>query len=114
MLCLVQGIVFSQASIHNPNLSDDRYRNPVIHADYSDPDVVRVGADYYMTASSFSHFPRPSHPAFHRPGQLENHRPCRFNLSRHLLSLTPARQCHLGTQYPAPQWHLLHLLRRPR
>ncbi len=57
MLCLVQGIVFSQATIHNPNLSDDRYRNPVIHADYSDPDVVRVGADYYMTASSFSHFP---------------------------------------------------------
>lgn len=57
MLCLVQGIVFSQATIHNPNLGDDRYRNPIIHADYSDPDVIRVGEDYYMTASSFSHFP---------------------------------------------------------
>lgn len=57
MLCLVQGIVFSQAVIHNPNLSDDRYRNPIIHADYSDPDVIRVGEDYYLTASSFSHFP---------------------------------------------------------
>src|SRR5262249_30528271 len=33
------------------------YTNPILHADYSDPDVVRVGADYYMTASSFSHVP---------------------------------------------------------
>jgi beta-xylosidase len=31
------------------------YRNPILHADYSDPDVVRVGTDYYMVASSF-HF----------------------------------------------------------
>ncbi len=31
------------------------YRNPILHADYSDPDVIRVGADYYMVASSF-HF----------------------------------------------------------
>lgn len=29
------------------------YRNPIIHADYSDPDVCAVGNDYYMTASSF-------------------------------------------------------------
>jgi beta-xylosidase len=33
---------------------DGTYRNPVLHADYSDPDVVRVGDDYYMTASSFT------------------------------------------------------------
>ncbi|MBR5924574.1 MAG: family 43 glycosylhydrolase, partial [Bacteroidales bacterium] len=33
------------------------YSNPVIHADYSDPDVCRVGDDYYMTASSFNQFP---------------------------------------------------------
>ena len=34
-----------------------RYRNPVLHADYSDPDVCRVGEDYWMTASSFNCFP---------------------------------------------------------
>ena len=34
-----------------------RYTNPVLHADYSDPDVCRVGADYYMTASSFNCMP---------------------------------------------------------
>ena len=32
-----------------------RYTNPIIYADYSDPDVIRVGRDYYMVASSF-HF----------------------------------------------------------
>ena len=31
------------------------YRNPILFADYSDPDVIRVGDRYYMTASSF-HF----------------------------------------------------------
>ena len=34
-----------------------RYANPVLHCDYSDPDVCRVGDDYYMTASSFNYFP---------------------------------------------------------
>ncbi len=41
----------------NPNLQGGRYRNPIINADYSDPDVCRVGDDYYMTASSFACFP---------------------------------------------------------
>ena len=38
-------------------LGNERYRNPVLHADYSDPDVVRVGSDYYMVSSSFNHVP---------------------------------------------------------
>lgn len=41
----------------NPNLKNGMYRNPVIDADYSDPDVCRVGNDYYMTSSSFACFP---------------------------------------------------------
>ena len=32
---------------------DGTYINPIIHADYSDPDVCAVGDDFYMTASSF-------------------------------------------------------------
>lgn len=36
---------------------DGTYKNPIIHADYSDPDVVRVGDDFYMTASSFNAVP---------------------------------------------------------
>ncbi|MFP5394168.1 MAG: glycoside hydrolase 43 family protein [Gammaproteobacteria bacterium] len=36
---------------------DGTYRNPVLHADYSDPDAIRVGDKFYMTASSFSNAP---------------------------------------------------------
>lgn len=39
------------------DLGNGYYRNPVIYADYSDPDVVRVGEDFYMTASSFNSSP---------------------------------------------------------
>lgn len=33
------------------------YRNPVLAADWSDPDVVRVGDDFYLTASTFNRVP---------------------------------------------------------
>src|SRR5437762_1870530 len=36
---------------------DGTYNNPILHADYSDPDAVRVGDDYYMTSSSFEDIP---------------------------------------------------------
>ena len=34
---------------------DGSYRNPVLLADYSDPDAIRVGDRYYLVASDF-HF----------------------------------------------------------
>ena len=34
---------------------DGTYRNPVLNADFSDPDVIRVGNKFYMVASDF-HF----------------------------------------------------------
>lgn len=39
------------------DLGDGTYRNPVLNADWSDPDVIRVGDDYYLTASSFGRVP---------------------------------------------------------
>ncbi|MFW5656063.1 MAG: glycoside hydrolase 43 family protein [Bacteroidota bacterium] len=33
------------------------FSNPVLHLDYSDPDVIQVGSKYYMTASSFNCIP---------------------------------------------------------
>ncbi|GLW30263.1 beta-xylosidase [Actinoplanes regularis] len=36
---------------------DGTYRNPVLYADWSDPDVLRVGDDFYLTASSFNRVP---------------------------------------------------------
>jgi beta-xylosidase len=55
---------FSQ-SIENTSVSkvwasDDgngNYKNPIIFADYSDPDVIRVGDCFYMIASSFNCVP---------------------------------------------------------
>ena len=33
------------------------YRNPILFADYSDPDVIRDGANYYLVASTFHFVP---------------------------------------------------------
>ncbi|MDP2883588.1 MAG: glycoside hydrolase 43 family protein [Ignavibacteria bacterium] len=61
---LILGGLTASAQVRSPEagvwVSDNgkgSYKNPIIYADYSDPDVIRVGDDYYMTSSSFSHFP---------------------------------------------------------
>lgn len=38
-------------------LPNGEYKNPILCTDYSDPDVIRVGADYYLVASSFTYLP---------------------------------------------------------
>lgn len=40
-----------------PDNGNGTYTNPVINADYSDPDACVVGEDYYLTASSFNCIP---------------------------------------------------------
>lgn len=42
---------------YRSDLGNGQFRNPVLFADYSDPDVIRVGDTYYMTASSFNYTP---------------------------------------------------------
>ena len=51
--------VFAQThpGIWQSDQGDGTYINPVLNGDYSDPDVVRVGSDYYLTASSFNNMP---------------------------------------------------------
>lgn len=44
-------------SIWNADLGNGKYRNPILYADYSDPDAIRVGEDYFMIASSFCNAP---------------------------------------------------------
>ena len=39
------------------DLGNGRYKNPILYADYSDPDAIRVGDDYFMISSSFSNAP---------------------------------------------------------
>ena len=36
---------------------DGTYKNPVLNADYSDPDAIRVGDDFYLVSSSFEDIP---------------------------------------------------------
>ena len=46
-----------QSKVWCPDNGDGTYTNPVLFADYSDPDVCVVGEDYYLTASSFNCIP---------------------------------------------------------
>lgn len=78
-----------------PDLGNGSYQNPVLFADYSDPDAVRVGEDYWLTSSSFSHV--PGLPILHSRDlvnwELVNHalptlnyvagEPDHFNVPRH-------------------------------
>ena len=47
----------AQSQAWSPDLGNGRYRNPIVFADYSDPDITRVGDDFYMVASSFNAMP---------------------------------------------------------
>lgn len=44
----------SEKPVWSPDQRDGTFCNPVIDADYSDPDVIRDGRDFFMTASSFN------------------------------------------------------------
>lgn len=58
IMLLGSGIAAQQViPVWVPDNGNGTYKNPVIHADYSDPDVIRVGYDYYMISSSFNHVP---------------------------------------------------------
>nr|WP_246236293.1 glycoside hydrolase 43 family protein [Flavobacterium ajazii] len=62
MCILVQNLVAQQKDENNSNVwvadqGDGTYKNPILYADYSDPDAIRVGDNYYMTASSFNCIP---------------------------------------------------------
>ena len=39
------------------DLGNGNYKNPILFADYSDPDIIRVDDDFFMVSSSFTYFP---------------------------------------------------------
>jgi beta-xylosidase len=39
------------------DLGNGTYKNPVLNADYSDPDAIRVGDDFFLVSSSFEDIP---------------------------------------------------------
>ncbi len=55
--CFVHAQISYQSDVWIADQGNGTYKNPILYADYSDPDVIRVGDDYYMTASSFNCVP---------------------------------------------------------
>jgi len=55
--CGMTAMILLLIGIGGEAFAENEYQNPIIPADYSDPDVIRVGNDYYMTASSFNMVP---------------------------------------------------------
>jgi beta-xylosidase len=75
------------------------YQNPVLYADYSDPDVIHVGRDFYMIASSF-HFV-PAIPILHSRDLVH------WELAGHVLqriNLAPEYDMKGGTRYGGGVW----------
>lgn len=59
---LVLLVNFRQVSAqHNPkhwgDLGNGKYRNMILPAGYSDPDILRMGRDYYLISSTFQFSP---------------------------------------------------------
>lgn len=61
LLCLL--VVLLCGSLQALDNGDGTYSNPVIHADYPDCEIIRVGDDYYYLSSTF-HF-TPGNPMLH-------------------------------------------------
>jgi beta-xylosidase len=65
VLCTGYDLAIAQSTKSSPYISrvwvadngDGTYKNPILHADYSDPDAIRVGNDFYMVSSSFEDVP---------------------------------------------------------
>lgn len=85
-----------RAQVWVSDLGNGSYRNPVLYADYSDPDVIRVGDDFYMTASSFDAV--PGLPILHS-NDLVN-----WKLIGHALQQQPPHEHFSKTQHGNGAW----------
>lgn len=86
----------AQSSMWISDQGNGTYKNPVLHADYSDPDVIRVGDDYYMTASSFDAV--PGLPILHSKDLVN------WTLTGHALKRQPPFEHFEKTQHGNGVW----------
>jgi len=75
---------------------NDQYKNPVINADYSDPDAIRVGDDFYMISSSFTQI--PGLPILHSKDLVN------WKLIGHALAKQPPFDVYDKVQHGAGVW----------
>jgi beta-xylosidase len=60
IIALISSTIINAQTISKTWVADNgdgTYKNPIINADYSDPDAIRVGDDYYLISSSFNQSP---------------------------------------------------------
>lgn len=53
----MKNISTEERYVWSADLGNGKYQNPILFTDYADPDVIRVGEDFYMIASSFNSSP---------------------------------------------------------
>ncbi len=90
VLCLLCVFVVEDAS------GQGFYTNPIIDADYSDPDVIRVGDDFYLTASSFNSV--PGLPILHSKDLIN------WRIIGHALRTQPPRDVFARPQHGNGVW----------
>jgi beta-xylosidase len=98
-------MLFSNLAVSSPWISDlgnGHFKNPVLFADYSDPDIVKVGDDFYLVASSFNAM--PGIPVLHSKDLVN------WKIIGHIYNRLPFekhdRQAHgLGSWAPAINYH---------
>ncbi|MCI4589505.1 glycoside hydrolase 43 family protein [Sphingobium sp. BYY-5] len=58
-LALATGLIAGAlpAQVWRADQGDGTYRNPVLFADYPDPDIIRVGGDFYFVSTTFANSP---------------------------------------------------------
>ena len=93
---------------------DGTYRNPVLYADYSDPDAIRVGDDFYLTSSSFGCLPglQILHSKDLVNWQIVS-AAVPYSLTPHTRYSSATRQPCVGSVHTSSQRGVLHLLGRP-
>ena len=57
LLTLGAILLSTAASPWNPDNGDGTFTNPILWGDWPDPDVIRVGNDFYMVSTSMHYVP---------------------------------------------------------
>lgn len=57
MLAIAAATGSASAQVWRSDQGDGSFRNPVLYADYPDPDMIRVGTDYYLATTTFVNVP---------------------------------------------------------
>lgn len=83
-------------------MTPSEYQNPILCADYSDPDIVRVGDDFFMVSSSFNHV--PALPILHSTDLIN------WTIINHVMDELPLPgydryQPGKGVWAPSIRWH---------